>query len=238
MLRLTYKKEEVPMFWWDGTYVFVILGLIICSFATMNVQRVYARYKRVGNHRGMTAVEMAERLLSQAGLYNVSIEVTDGEMTDHYDPRSRVVRLSRGTYQSNSVAALGIAAHECGHAIQHNLGYAPLTLRNMILPVVNISSVMYWPIFILGLIFSFTPLIQAGIIVFLFVLLFQVITLPVELNASKRALRYLGDTNTLDRIELKGAKKVLRAAAMTYIAAVAASALQLLRLVVLSNRRD
>ncbi len=226
------------MFWWDGTYVFVILGLIICSFATMNVQRVYARYKRVGNHRGMTAVEMAERLLSQAGLYNVSIEVTDGEMTDHYDPRSRVVRLSRGTYQSNSVAALGIAAHECGHAIQHNLGYAPLTLRNMILPVVNISSVMYWPIFILGLIFSFTPLIQAGIIVFLFVLLFQVITLPVELNASKRALQYLGDTNTLDRIELKGAKKVLRAAAMTYIAAVAASALQLLRLVVLSNRRD
>lgn len=227
------------MFWYyDSTYILVILGVVISLLASGGVKRTYAKYSKVGNSYNLTARDAAERILRDAGIYDVAIEQVAGDLTDHYSPNEKVLRLSSTVCNSTSVAAIGVAAHECGHAIQHAEGYAPIKIRNAIVPVVNIGQQLSIPLIMLGLILSLTGLINIGIFLFSFVLIFQVITLPVEFNASGRALRILRDNNFLVDDELKGAKAVLTAAAMTYVAAVVSSALQLLRLVLLSNRRN
>ena len=225
-------------YYYDPTYVLVLLGVVISLLASWGVKRTFAKYSKVGNSYGMTAREVAERILQDAGIYDVAIEPVKGELTDHYSPSEKVLRLSATVYNSTSVAAIGVAAHECGHAIQHARDYAPIKVRNTIVPVVNIGQNFSIPLIMLGLVLSLTPLVSLGIILFSFALIFQVITLPVEFNASNRALRILDERNYLAGDELKGAKAVLTAAAMTYVAAVISSALQLLRLVLLSKRRD
>ena len=179
-------------------------------------------------------------MLNRSGIYDVRIERVAGELTDHYDPRSKVLRLSDSTYASDSVAAVCVAAHECGHAIQHQKGYGPLVLRSTLVPAANIGSSLSWPVFVAGLIFSMRPLLMIGILLFGLAVIFQLVTLPVEFNASSRAIQILEGTGMLGSSEVTGAKKVLRAAAMTYVASLAASILQLLRLVILAggNRRD
>ena len=181
----------------------------------------------------MTGRDAAERVLHQAGIYDVRIERVNGSLTDHYSPKEKVLRLSDSVYSSTSVAAIGVAAHECGHAIQHAVGYSPLKLRSAAVPVANIGSNLYWPIILLGLLFSAPMLTNIGIILICFVVLFQVITLPVEFNASRRALAILNDNGILEGRELSSARKVLSAAAMTYVAATATSLAQLLRLIAL-----
>ena len=225
-------------YYYDPTYVLVLLGVVISLLASWGVKRTFAKYSKVGNSYGMTAREVAERILQDAGICDVAIEPVKGELTDHYSPSEKVLRLSATVYNSTSVAAIGVAAHECGHAIQHARDYAPIKVRNTIVPVVNIGQNFSIPLIMLGLVLSLTPLVSLGIILFSFALIFQVITLPVEFNASNRALRILDERNYLAGDELKGAKAVLTAAAMTYVAAVISSALQLLRLVLLSKRRD
>ena len=187
-------------------------------------------YKRQGR-------EITERILRNNGISDVRIEPIRGNMTDHYDPRDKVIRLSEGVYNSNSVAALGIAAHETGHAVQHNVGYTPIKVRNMVLPVAQLGSTLGVPLILIGFIFNFSFLVTAGIIFFAFAVLFQLVTLPVEFNASSRAIQSLESGYILDDDELSGAKKVLRAAAMTYVAALAVSLAQLLRLILISGRR-
>lgn len=190
----------------------------------------------------MTGAQAAERILHAAGIRDVSIEHISGELTDHYDPRNKVLRLSDSTYGSASVAAVGVAAHECGHAIQHQKSYAPLSLRSAIVPVANIGSTLAWPLIVIGMFITSntgTLLINIGILCFSLAVLFQLVTLPVEFNASGRALRILGDTGILGSDELTKTRKVLKAAALTYVAGAAASILQLLRLLFLSSgRRD
>ncbi|MBQ7975702.1 MAG: zinc metallopeptidase, partial [Clostridia bacterium] len=181
--------------------------------------------------------DAARRILNSHGLSNVNVEYVSGKLSDHFDPRANVVRLSDSTYNSTSVAAIGVAAHECGHAIQYATGYAPIKLRNSIVPVVNIGNALSMPLFFIGLILGMTNLAFVGAMLFGLVLLFQLITLPVEFNASRRALKILDTSDLLYGDELKGAKKVLTAAAMTYVAAVASTALQLLRLLLILNRR-
>lgn len=224
-------------YYFDPTYILVILGVVLSLLASWGVKSTYAKYSKVRNIYGLTAREVAERILQGAGIYDVAIERIAGDLTDHYSPNEKVLRLSDTVYNSTSVAAIGVAAHECGHAIQHARGYAPIKVRNTIVPVVNIGQKLSIPLIMLGLVLSWTGLINIGIILFSFVLIFQLVTLPVEFNASGRALRILRDGSFLVNDELKGAKAVLTAAALTYVAAVISSALQLLRLILLSNRR-
>lgn len=189
----------------------------------------------------MTGAETAQRILHATGLYDVRVERVEGTLSDHYDPRTKVVRLSEAVYDSASIASIGVAAHECGHAIQHSKAYAPLKIRNALVPVVNVSATISWPMIIIGLIMGgSTFLIDLGIILFSTAVLFQLITLPVEYNASKRAVVQLASNGILYGDELKQTKKVLNAAALTYVAAAAATILQLLRLVILfgGRRRD
>ena len=226
-------------FFWDPTYFLVIIGVVICLIASARVQSTYAKFEKVRSHSGVTAAEAAQQILHGAGLYNVRIERISGHLTDNYDPRSKVLHLSDATWRSTSVAAIGVAAHECGHAIQDARDYAPLRIRGAIVPVVNFGSMLSWPIIIIGILLSFNHfLITFGIILFSLTVLFQLVTLPVEFDASSRALRILGDTHMLYEDELRGARKVLSAAALTYVAAAASSILQLLRLVLLFGRRD
>ena len=225
-------------YYYDPTYILVLAGVVISLLASWKVKSTFAKYSKVGNSRGMTAREVAEHILQDAGIYDVAIEQVGGELTDHYSPKEKVLRLSTSVCNSTSVAAIGVAAHECGHAIQHANEYAPIKVRNAIVPVVNIGQQLSIPLIMLGLVLSLTGLVNIGIFLFSFVLIFQVITLPVEFNASGRALRILDERNFLMGDEMKGAKAVLTAAAMTYVAAVISSALQLLRLVLLSRRRD
>lgn len=226
------------MMYFDWTYILVIIGIVITMIASSKVKTTYAKYQKVRSHSGITAAQAAEKILHGAGIYDVSIQHIAGNLTDNYDPRSRVLHLSDSTYQSTSVAAIGVAAHECGHAIQHANGYAPLRVRGAIVPVVNFGSVLSWPIILIGVFLSFNQtLINVGIILFSLTVLFHLITLPVEFDASARALRILGDSRLLYDDEVAGAKKVLTAAAMTYVAAAAASLLQLLRLLLLFGRR-
>lgn len=229
-------------YYYDPTYILVFIGLVLCLAASIMVKITYQKYSKVYATRFTTGVEVAESILHRAGIYDVRIEQISGDLTDHYDPRRKVLRLSGNQYHSNSVAAIGVAAHEAGHAIQHHMGYVPLKLRNAILPVANIGSQLGIPLVIIGLIFSSTGfLVNLGILLFGFAVLFQVITLPVELNASKRAIKLLDEQGILHGEELLMCKKVLTAAAMTYVAAAASSILQLLRLVLLSGgkrRRD
>lgn len=186
----------------------------------------------------MTGAETAQRILRSAGITDVQVVPVQGSLTDHYDPRSKRVCLSQDIYGQTSLAAVGVAAHECGHAIQHAVNYAPLTIRSAIVPAANLGANLSWPLFLAGLIFSIRPLLTIGILLFSLAVLFQLVTLPVEINASSRALKMLGSTGILGQDETSGARKVLTAAALTYVAALAASILQLLRLVILAGGRN
>ena len=227
-------------FFYDWTYILLIPALILSMWAQFRVSSTFSRFSKVRASSGMTATQMAEQLLHAEGVYDVSVERTRGNLTDHYDPRNMVLRLSDSTANSTSVAALGVAAHEAGHVLQHRDGYAPLMLRTAAVPVVNIGSNLSWPLFLVGLIFSWEPLLYAGIALFALAVLFALITLPVEFNASKRALAALEANGYLQPgEEMCGARKVLSAAAMTYVASAFMAIMQLLRLLAIAGvRRD
>lgn len=224
-------------FFYDPTWWLIIAGMILCLIASGNVSATYRKYSKTDNVRGMTAGEAAERILRNAGISEVHIECIEGELTDHYDPKNKVVRLSEGVYDSTSVAAIGVAAHECGHVLQHYGGYIPIRIRNAIVPVVNIGSNLSWPLILLGVLFGLTNLVDIGIVLFSLALVFQIVTLPVEFNASKRAIRIIRESGILQGDEVNGARKVLNAAALTYVAGTIATALQVLRLFLLFGRR-
>lgn len=223
---------------WDTTYILVIIGAIISAVASWNVNKTYKKFSKFSNGKGLPAEDVAALLLHKAGIFDVRIERVRGSLTDHYSPNEKVLRLSESVYGSTSVAAIGVAAHECGHAIQHHEGYFPLKLRSASVPIANIGSKLSWPVILLGLIMGWTGLAQIGVLLFTFVVFFQLITLPVEFNASSRALRVLEERKLLIGGELKGATKVLRAAALTYVASLFSSILQLLRLILLTKRND
>lgn len=224
-------------YYYDPTYILVIIGFVFAMVASTGVQSAFNKYSKVKSYRGYTGADAARKILDDNGLYNVRIEYISGSLSDHFDPKSNVIRLSDATYSDSSVAAIGVAAHEAGHAVQYAVGYAPIKVRNAIVPAVNLCSTLSMPLFLLGLILGATGLVNLGILLFSGALVFQVVTLPVEFNASRRAVTILNQSAMLEEDELKGAKKVLSAAAMTYVAAVISSALQLLRLVLLRNSR-
>lgn len=221
----------------DPTYVLVIIAFFLTLFASMGVKSTFSKYNNVRSSRGITAASVARQILDANGLYNIRIEHVSGDLTDHYSPNENVIRLSDSTYNSTSVAAIGVAAHECGHAVQHQVGYVPIKIRNGIVPLVNVCNALSMPIFIIGLILGLGRLAMVGAILFGAVLVFQLVTLPTEINASRRAMKTLESMYLLEGDELTGARKTLTAAAMTYVAAVASTALQFLRLVLLANRR-
>lgn len=229
------------MYWYyDPTYMLVIIGLVITLIASANVNGTFRKYDKVLSRRGITAAQAARRILDANGLQDIRIERVSGNLTDHFSPKERIIRLSDATYDSTSIAALGVAAHECGHAVQHQVGYAPIKLRNGMVPFVNICSRLAIPIILIGLFIS-AELAMFGVILYCAVFAFQVVTLPTETNASSRAISTLYNMGILDEDELKGTKKVLNAAAMTYFASAAATALQVLRLFLLvsgNRRRD
>ena len=225
---------------WDPTYYLVIIGMLLCLGASALVNSTMNKYSKVRNMSGVTGAEAARRILNQEGLYNVQIECLKNSSGDHYDPRTNTVRLSYNNFNSASITAVGVAAHECGHAIQHAKGYAPLSIRSALVPVVNIGSNLGLPLILLGVFLSWNQtLIQIGIWAFALSVIFQLVTLPVEFNASRRAVEKVEAYGLLTSSENTGCKKVLRAAAMTYVAAAASSILQLLRLMLLfgGNRR-
>lgn len=227
------------MYYFDSTYFLVIIGALLCLAASARVKSTFNKYSKVSSMSGYTGAQVAEKILHMAGVYDVSIERINGNLTDHYDPRGKVLRLSDSVFASNSVAAIGVAAHECGHAIQDNKGYVPLRLRAAFVPVANFGSAAAWPIIILGLFLgSSQTLITFGILLFSAAVLFQIITLPVEFNASSRAISILADSGILYKDEVKQTKQVLGAAALTYVAGAAASILQLLRLIMLFGGRN
>lgn len=222
----------------DWTYLLVIAGLILSMMASAHVKSTFNKYSRVRSMCGMTGAMAARKVLELSGIYDVKIEHISGNLTDHYDPRTKTLRLSDSTYSSNSVAAVCVAAHECGHAVQHQKSYGPLVLRSTLVPAANFGSTLAWPVFVAGLIFSMKPLLTAGIVLFSLAVLFQLVTLPVEFNASTRALKILENGHVLGDTELAAGKKVLTAAALTYVASLASSILQLLRLIILAGGRD
>lgn len=225
-------------YYFDPTYLLIIIGVILSLLASARLKSTYAKYSKERSHTGMTGAQVAECLLHAEGIYDVRIEHISGNLTDHYSPNEKVLRLSDGVYNSTSVAAIGVAAHECGHAVQHKENYAPLKIRGSLVPVVNIGAQLSWPLILIGIIFSSADfLIQFGIILFSLTVVFQLVTLPVEFNASSRALAALKRHNILYAEEAKSTKKVLKAAALTYVAAAAASILQLLRLLLLFGGR-
>ncbi|MDO4323436.1 MAG: zinc metallopeptidase [Lachnospiraceae bacterium] len=223
--------------YFDWTYLLVIAGLLLSMVASANVKGTFNKYSRVRSMSGLTGAMAAQKVLQLSGIYDVRIEHVSGELTDHYDPRTKTLRLSDSTYGSNSIAAVCVAAHECGHAVQHQKNYGPLVLRSTLVPAANFGSTLAWPVFLAGLIFSMRPLLTAGIVLFSLAVIFQLVTLPVEFNASSRALKILESGHILGDAELAGGKKVLSAAAMTYVASLAASVLQLLRLIILAGGR-
>lgn len=229
-------------YYMDPTYILVLIGVILCIGASGRLNSTYNKYSKVRCMSGMTGAEAAARILSRSGIQNVRIEKVAGNLTDHYDPKNKVLRLSDSTYGSTSVAALGVAAHECGHAVQHQKEYAPLKLRGALVPAANIGSKLGIPMVFLGVLLGLsTTLVQIGIWIFALSVLFQVVTLPVEFNASSRALVMLQDYGITGGQETAYCKKVLTAAALTYVAGAASSLLQLLRLVLLfggNRRRD
>lgn len=229
-------------YYFDPTYILVLIGAVLCLAAQAKVSMTYGKYEKVRSRTGMTGAQAAQRILEMSGIYDVRIERVSGRLTDHYDPTGKVLRLSDATYASGSVAAIGVAAHECGHAVQHYKGYGPLRLRSALVPAANIGSKAGIPLIILGALLGMNQiLIQIGIWVFALAVLFQVVTLPVEFDASKRALAMLDGYGLMDREETAGCRKVLSAAALTYVAAAATAILQLLRLVLLfggNKRRD
>ncbi len=223
------------MFYMDSTWLILIPGLLLSMLASSLVNGTYRKYAKVRANSGITGAQMAQEMLRQGGAGDVRVEPVAGQLTDHYDPRDRVLRLSEGVYGSDSVAALGIAAHETGHALQHHEEYAPLILRTNIVPAISLTSNAAVPLFMLGLILSFQPLLWIGIICFAAALVFSLITLPVEFNASSRAVHALEAGGFLTGEENRGAKKVLNAAAMTYVAAALMALLNLVRFVALAN---
>ncbi len=230
-------------FYFDWTYILLIPAFILSMWAQFKVSSTFSKYSRVSNRRGMTGADAARYILDINGLRNVRIERINGNLTDHFDPRSNVVRLSDATYASTSVGAIGVAAHECGHAVQYATGYSPIRIRNAIVPVVNICSKLSIPIIIIGFIFAYAgsfsnTLLNIGIILFSATVFFQLITLPVEFNASNRAIATLEQRALLQDDELKGAKKVLSAAAMTYVAAAFSAIMSLLRLIIIARNSD
>ena len=230
-----------PMFY-DPTYILIIIGVFLSLAASAKVNSTFARYAGVRNRRGITGQMAAEQILHQAGIYDVQVQRISGKLTDHYDPKNKILRLSDSTYGSTSVAAVGVAAHECGHAIQHATNYLPLSIRGALVPVANFGAQISWPMIIIGLLFNGNMsglFINLGILLFSCSVLFQIVTLTVEFNASSRALHILGGSGLLDQEEVGQARKVLGAAALTYVAGAAASILQLLRLLILTRgRRD
>ena len=225
----------------DPTMILVLIGAVLSMWASAKVQGTFNKYSSVRSRTGMTGADAARRLLNSQGIYDVSIEGVAGNLTDHYDPRSKTLRLSESVYQSSSVSAIGVAAHECGHAIQDHVGYVPLRMRAAFVPVVNFGSHLSWPLILIGVIIGGigSPMVNIGIWMFVLVVLLQLITLPVELNASRRAVVLLDQNGILQGEEVSQTRKVLGAAALTYVAAAASSILQLLRLVILfGGRRD
>lgn len=235
----------MPYFYYgfDPTYWMVIIGVILSLLASLKVKSTFSKYSKVRSMSGMTGAQAAEKILNSQGIYDVNIQRVSGNLTDHYNPSNKTLNLSESVYSNTSVAAIGVAAHECGHAIQHANGYAPLTFRSALVPVANFGSSISWILIVIGLFInsrSSMTLIYTGIICFSLAVLFQIVTLPVEFNASSRAVKLLGQIGILGDTELSQTKKVLSAAALTYVAAAAASILQLLRLIALfgGSRRD
>ena len=230
------------MFWGFDIYYFVLIipAMLFALWAQVKVSSTFNRYSAQRTHTGMTGAQAAEAVLRACGVDGVRIERVAGNLTDHFDPRAGVIRLSQSVYDSPTVAAVGVAAHEAGHAAQYAEGYGPIRLRNAIIPVAQIGSSLAWPLLLIGLLFNYEALFFAGILFFMLAVVFQLVTLPVEFNASARAISVLGEGGYLSPDELPGAKKTLSAAAMTYVAALAVSIAQLLRLVLLfgGGRRD
>jgi len=228
------------MYFGDWTIILVLPAIVLALFAQFRVKSTYAKYARVKASAGITAAETARTLLNQGGAGHVPVEKVSGRLSDHYDPRKKILRLSESVFDSPSIAALGIAAHETGHALQHNTHYGPLMLRNGIFPVVNIGSTLAFPLFFIGFIAGAggKVFMDIGILLFTLAVFFSVITLPVEFNASKRAVALLEERGFLNRQEIGGARAVLSAAALTYVAAAATSILSLVRLLILRDSRD
>ncbi len=222
----------------DSTFLLILPAIILAGYAQSKVSSTFNKYLRVRNSYGHTGYQVARSILDSNGLQDIPVELVRGRLSDHYDPRNRVLRLSQEVYNSNSIASVGVAAHECGHAIQHSEGYAPLVVRNAIAPIASFGSQAAWVFVIGGFIFSWLELINIGIILYTAAVAFQIITLPVEFNASSRAVAILESTGLVPSNEIGPAREVLRAAALTYVAAAFAAVMQLVRLLVLRGRRD
>lgn len=218
-------------------YILLLVAMIFAGWAQVNVQSTFSKYSKKHNASGFSAHDAAKMILSQNGLFDVNIERVSGNLTDHYDPKANVIRLSDSVYDSTSAAAIGVAAHEAGHAVQHAVGYGPIKLRMAIIPLCNIGSNLAWPLILLGIIFSFPALQTLGVVFFSLATFFQLVTLPCEFNASARALTALETCGRLTDDELSAASKTLRSAALTYVAALAVSLLNLLRIISMLNRR-
>ena len=227
-------------YYYDRTYILVLIGVLICEAASARVNRTFDRFSRVRSYSGMTGKEAAERILRSSGIYDVQVIHIPGNLTDHYNPGKKTLGLSDTVYNSASVAAIGVAAHECGHAVQHATGYAPLKIRGALVPAANFGSMAAWPLILIGLLMNGDTailFINLGILVFSAAVLFQIVTLPVEFNASRRAVRVLESSGMLYPDEVDSVKKVLSAAAMTYVASAASMILQLLRLIIIGGRK-
>ena len=230
-------------YYWDPTYILVVIGAVICMIASARVKGTFNKYSQLRSMSGMNGAQVAQRVLQAAGIYDVQVRHVSGSLTDHYDPRTKTVNLSDPVYNATSVAALGVAAHECGHAIQHAKSYAPLSIRSALVPIANFGSMLGWPVILIGLLFNTRSsglIIDIGILLFSAAVLFQLVTLPVEFDASRRALVMLRTQGILADDELRYTRRVLKSAALTYVASAAAAILQLLRIILITNgrRRD
>lgn len=230
-------------YYWDPTYILVVIGAVICMIASARVKGTFNKYSQLRSMSGMNGAQVALRVLQAAGIYDVQVRHVSGSLTDHYDPRTKTVNLSDPVYNATSVAALGVAAHECGHAIQHAKSYAPLSIRSALVPIANFGSMLAWPVILIGLLFNTRSsglIIDIGILLFSAAVLFQLVTLPVEFDASRRALVMLRTQGILADDELRYTRRVLKSAALTYVASAAAAILQLLRIILITNgrRRD
>lgn len=230
-------------YYWDPTYILVVIGAVICMIASARVKGTFNKYSQLRSMSGMNGAQVAQRVLQAAGIYDVQVRHVSGSLTDHYDPRTKTVNLSDPVYNATSVAALGVAAHESGHAIQHAKSYAPLSIRSALVPIANFGSMLAWPVILIGLLFNTRSsglIIDIGILLFSAAVLFQLVTLPVEFDASRRALVMLRTQGILADDELRYTRRVLKSAALTYVASAAAAILQLLRIILITNgrRRD
>lgn len=223
-------------YYWDPTYILVVIGAVICMIASARVKGTFNKYSQLRSMSGMNGAQVAQRVLQAAGIYDVQVRHVSGSLTDHYDPRTKTVNLSDPVYNATSVAALGVAAHECGHAIQHAKSYVPLSIRSALVPIANFGSMLAWPVILIGLFFNTRSsglIIDIGILLFSAAVLFQLVTLPVEFDASRRALVMLRTQGILADDELKYTRRVLKSAALTYVASAAAAILQLLRIILI-----